>query len=42
LLQREQIEGKEKRKNLVRDSNTVQDYYQAWDQYNPDEELKKI
>jgi hypothetical protein len=38
----EEGEVKEKRKDLTRDTNTVQDYYQAWDKYNPDEELKKI
>lgn len=27
---------------MIRDVNTVQDYYKAWDKYNPDEEIKKL
>jgi hypothetical protein len=33
---------REKKKDLTRDVNTVQDYYKAWDKFNPDEELRKL
>lgn len=27
---------------MIRDKNTVQDYYKAWDQYDVDKELEKL
>jgi|JI9StandDraft_1071089.scaffolds.fasta_scaffold628449_1 hypothetical protein len=34
--------GPKVKKDLVRDSNTIKDYYKAWDQYDIDKELTKL
>ena len=40
----ERLKGErlEKKKQMIRDVNTVQDYYKAWDKYNPDEDIKQL
>lgn len=32
----------EKKKDLIRDVNTVGEYYKAWDKFDADEELKRL
>ena len=32
----------EPKADLVRDSNTIKDYYKAWDKYDVDKELNKL
>lgn len=35
----QQNEQTEKKKDLVRDTNTIKDYYKAWDKFDVDKEL---
>ena len=41
-IEEAKIEKEKKRADLVRDSNTIKNYYNAWDKFDADKVLKKM